>query len=109
MKQDLPEFDILLQLAEQDPEQLENIRQHLANRTINSAPDYLRHRLRGLQFRIDTTRQLAKSPMAACIQISEMMTESFEQLRQALNGVSEEQLAVPDVPTRAKVLPFRRR
>src|SRR5690606_39594129 len=42
-------------------------------------------KLRGLQFRVDMERRRAKSPMAACIAISAMMHDSFDQLRQALN------------------------
>lgn len=109
MNQELPEFDILMQLAERDPDQLEKIRHHMANSTINSAPRYLRPRLRGLQFQIDAARQLAKSPLAACIQISEMMHDSFEQLRIALNGALDEEPAEQPEPPRAQVLTFRPR
>ena len=88
MDQDIPNFDTLLHLAENDPSQLEQIRQRLATRTINSAPKYLRPRLRGLQFKIDSTRQLAKTPLSACIQLSGMMHQSFEELREVLNRAS---------------------
>lgn len=108
MSQDLPEFDILLQLAESDPEQLEKIRHHLASHTINSAPNYLRPKLRGLQFRIDAARQLSKTPLAACIQISEMMYASFEDLRLALNGVIDDTAISNDNLPSADILPFRR-
>lgn len=86
MKQEMPDFDVLLGLAQNDPEQLEQIRQQLTVETINAAPGYLRRRLRGLQFKIDSTRTLAKTPLAACIQLTQMMHQSFEELRGALNS-----------------------
>ncbi len=103
MDQDIPSFDTLLQIARSDPEQLEAIRQRLAARTINAAPRALRRRLRGLQFQIDSARGLAKTPLASCIQLSEMMYDSFEELRQALNRPPlEEQAPRP----KAEVIPF---
>lgn len=85
MNRDIPNFDTLLQIAQSDPNELEQIRERLAASTISAAPKALRPRLRGLQFRIDSTRQLAKTPLSACIQLSEMMYQSFEELREALN------------------------
>ncbi|NIR25446.1 MAG: DUF3135 domain-containing protein, partial [Gammaproteobacteria bacterium] len=70
MSYDLPEFDKLREMAEQDPEQLERLRVELCDRLIQDAPEKYRRKLRGLQFRIDMERRRAKSPMAACIAIS---------------------------------------
>lgn len=109
MSQDLPNFDTLLKLAKSDPEQLETIRKHLAYSTINAAPKNLRPRLRGLQFRIDAARRLAKSPMDACVEISEMMYSSFEELRLALNAPIAEPTVAGKPETSAKILPFQRR
>lgn len=86
MQQDLPNFDTLLRLAQEDPKQLEVLRIQLAQNTINEAPEYLRPRLRGLQFQIDSKRQLAKTPLAACIQLSAMMHNSFNELCDLLHG-----------------------
>lgn len=112
MKQEMPDFDVLLRLAQNDPEQLEQIRQQLTIEMIDSAPSYIRRRLRGLQFKIDSTRALAKTPMAACIQLTEMMHQSFEELRGALNSLHinsspppHEQMAT----CRAQIIPFPRR
>lgn len=109
MSQDLPNFDTLLKLAKSDPEQLETIRKHLACSTINAAPKYLRPRLRGLQFRIDAARQLAKSPMDACVEISEMMYSSFEELRLALNAPLTEPVLDKRPASTAEILPFQPR
>lgn len=111
MSYDLPEFDKLRDMAQNNPEQLEKLRAELCDQFIREAPEEHRRRLRGLQFRIDMERQRAKSPMAACIAISGMMHDSFDRLRQVLNEAAgnaptlkseQEAEAVP-----AKVLPFR--
>lgn len=81
----LPEFDELLKLAENNPEELEKLRRTLVDQVIQQAPERLRRRLQGLQFQIESQCKIAGSPMAACIKISEMMHESFAQLRYALN------------------------
>lgn len=83
--QKLPEFDELVKLAENNPEELEKLRRTLVEQVIQSAPERLQRRLEGLQFQIDAQCKLAGSPMAACIKVSEMMHESFAQLRYMLN------------------------
>lgn len=113
MNYTLPEFDKLKEMAQNDPEGLERLRMQLCNQLIQSAPEAYRRKLRGLQFRVDMERRRAKSPMAACIAISAMMHDSFDQLRQALNEAAGSATTVMggsqhDTMTEAKVLPFRR-
>lgn len=108
----LPDFEVLREMAEQDPEGLERLRIELCDQLIQSAPAKYRRRLRGLQFRIDMERRRARTPMAACIAISAMMQESFYQLRLALHGATGNTTDTlggsHDRLTEAKVLPFRR-
>jgi hypothetical protein len=107
---EIPSFDTLLNIAENDPELLEKIRNQLAIRSINNAPEPLRRRLRGLQFQINSTCHLAKTPLAACIRISEMMHNSMEELRLSLSRPSlalQPKVTLP-VHVKAKVLPFSR-
>ncbi|ARN76054.1 DUF3135 domain-containing protein [Oceanicoccus sagamiensis] len=107
MKQEMPNFDTLLELAINDPEQLEEIRNELALTTINAAPETMRKRLEGLQFQIDSTRHLAKTPLAACIRLSEMMHNSLEELRQAVKRPTQTAaLANPESSINAKILDF---
>ncbi len=112
MSYDLPEFDKLREMAQNNPEQLEALRVQLCDRLIQDAPEQYRRKLRGLQFRIDMERRRAKSPMAACIAISGMMHDSFDKLRQTLNeaiGHSEPfTRKEPAAETAAQVLQFRR-
>lgn len=82
-------FDTLMDMAKNNPEQLEAYRQQEIEKIINAAPESYRRRLRGLQFQIDANRQLhAHSPMGSCIKISEMMHQSFNELRFYLNQLS---------------------
>lgn len=94
---ELPAFDDLVTLAQDDPAALEDLRMQLVNAVIDSAPPHLQPRLRGLQFRIDMERRRAKTPMAACIKISAMMHDTFERLRVALLDASR--LAMGEVAT----------
>lgn len=83
---DLPKFDELLKLAQENPEALEALRQEQIDQLIDNADENYQARLRGLQFQIDAQRQIhADSPMGACMKISKMMHESFAELRVYLN------------------------
>jgi hypothetical protein len=82
----LPEFDILVQMAKEQPDELEKLRTRLSNDVIDSAPDRIKQRLRGLQFQIDVKRKTSSNPLSACIHISTMMQESFGRMRSVLNG-----------------------
>ena len=116
MSYELPEFDKLREMAENSPEQLEELRRKLCDRLIQDAPERYRRKLRGLQFRVDMERRRAKSPMAACIAISGMMHDSFDRLRQTLNEATGQANPLYTSSTarseaaaeEAKVLPFRR-
>ncbi len=86
---DLPNFDELLTLAQNDPEALEALRQKHVDLIINNADPSHQTRLRGLQFQIDAQRQIhTDSPMGSCMKISKMMHESFAELRGWMNQVS---------------------
>lgn len=69
-------------LAERDPTAFEDMRRQYIESFIESAPEEKRRRLRGLQWQIDQTRDLARTPMASCIAISNMMWDSLYQLNQ---------------------------
>lgn len=86
---ELPDFDTLKDLAEKDPDALESLRQVHVNNLIDNAPARHQQRLKGLQFQIDAQRKIHHNPLSACIKISEMMHESFNEMRYLLNSVSE--------------------
>ena len=80
------DFNYLSSLAKTNPEEFERVRKAEIEKVIQSAGPENQKRLRGIQFQVDAKRQVHKdSPMGACIEISKMMHESFEKLRQQLN------------------------
>lgn len=111
----------MLDLARNDPEQLEALRRSLTEAVIDGAPSEAhRRRLRGLAFRVDMERRRAATPLAATIRISEMMTQSLADLHRALvipmEPAPERAIAAvgtssvtPRESNAATILPFRGR
>lgn len=76
-------------LANSDPRNFEKQRSELLNQVIQCAPLVRQHRLRCLQWRIDTVRDRSPTPLAACIRLSGMMWDSLTSecgLLEALRG-----------------------
>jgi hypothetical protein len=85
MKVRLPAFDVLVDMARNDPHGLETLRRSLTNAVITAAPnEEARRRLRGLQFRIDMERERATTPLAATIRLSELMCHSLARLHRSM-------------------------
>ncbi len=74
------DFDEMLALAKTDPATFEAKRAEYIESFLTSVPVEKQTRLRGLQWQIDQTRQLARTPMASCIAISSMMWDSLNLL-----------------------------
>lgn len=107
----LMDFEQWSELASRDPEAFEHLRRKLIEAQIGAASQRSRERLRGLQWRIDQIREIAPTPMAACISLSNMMWESFAGeggLVQALNAprTSKEK---PDGSGQLLLFPARRK
>jgi hypothetical protein len=103
----LPAFEVLVDMARNDPHGLETLRRSLTNAVITAASnETARQRLRGLQFRIDLECRRAATPLAAAARLSHLMRESLYDLRRAL--------VAPDLGSRdgsaaghaAQVIPF---
>lgn len=98
------DFETWAQLAREDPEAFEARRREAIAELIESAPERSRERLRCLQWRIDQERRLARTPLAACMRISQMMWRSvlgegglqqrLDELQRAF-GVTPELAPVP--------------
>lgn len=71
------------ELAKTDPERFEARRNRVIKETIRRFPDDRHEMLHRLQWRVDRIRELKKTPMAACIAISGLMWESFNDLHQS--------------------------
>lgn len=86
----LPRFEELSRLAQERPADFERLRATLVEDFIAHAPQRLEQRLRGLQFRIDSSRRLAKSDYGAALRVFSMMWESFESLASLWRQLPEE-------------------
>lgn len=97
-------FDDWVHLAATDPDGFERMRRRTIEQHIRRAPPHRQERLRRLQWRVDTTRRRARTPMGACLSLSAMMWESLlgrHGLLEAMRGDAAKPLP------RARVLPFR--
>lgn len=104
------DFEHWSSLASQDPVAFEARRHELIEGVIRTAPPHRQPRLRGLQWRLDMVRQRSRTPLAACIRMSEMMWDSVlgeGGLRDALECLTQ---ARPEPPRRpaARVIPLDR-
>jgi hypothetical protein len=75
------DFSYWMDLALNDPEEFESKRMETIYRAIENAPEEARMRLKRLQWRVDMARERSASPMAATLEISRMMWDSFHTLR----------------------------
>ncbi len=82
---DLPDFDHLRKLAEENPEELDFLCYYYTKRLIDSAPKSYQKRLKGISFQLELTRRRSKNPLQSCIAISKMMMDSFTELNKVLN------------------------
>ena len=85
MASQLPSFDVLMDLAQNNPEQLENIRKSISEEIIQDASPRIRHRLEGINFKVDMERQRSKTPLQSCIRVAALMHDSFTQMREELD------------------------
>jgi len=113
MKARLPGFEVLVDMARNDPEGLETLRRSLTNAVISTASsEHSRRRLKGLQFRVDVERRRAPTPLAATIRISEMMCRSLADLHASfvapVDEFDEEELVGVENRFADNVVPFPR-
>ncbi len=71
------EFDDWAQLAQSDPVAFEAQRARVIEDLILGMPEHKQQRMRCLQWKIDQVRAQCKTPMAACVKLSEMMWDSL--------------------------------
>ena len=83
------DFAYWMDLALNDPEQFESRRSETIDLMIQNAPAASRIRLERLQWRVDRMRERSSSPMAATLELSRMMWDSFHSLRDRYQDVLE--------------------
>ncbi len=104
------DFEQWAQLARHDPHAFEQLRHRLLDAYITRSSSAHQDRLRRLQWRIDRLREQASNPMSACVQISNLMWDTFDQLGKAYKDPDILQPEKsPKVAKSAAVLPFKSR
>ncbi len=103
------DFDMMMDMAKNSPDEFEALRKELISDYISSLPKERQHRMECLQWRIDRARDRSKSALGACMAITEMMWESFEQLNTLFMEMknSESRVKVNVALQSADILPFK--
>lgn len=96
----------LMDLARNNPAELERLRHREVENLIKNAPERLQHRLRGLQFQIDCNRRIHSNPLGACIAISRMMLDSLQELNKTIHGDIPSMQIAETSSQRPRVIPF---
>jgi hypothetical protein len=73
-------FEEWVDLHDSEPERFEKYRKKLLNNLIDSAPERLKPRLKGLIFQMEAEAIKSKSQMAYNIRLSRMMMDMVEEL-----------------------------
>lgn len=82
----LPDFDQLLDLAQNSPEELERLRREMTRQVLDSTTDQgMRQRLEQLVFRIDAERHRGRTPLSLCLHYSSLMQDHLLILNQELH------------------------
>lgn len=105
-------FDEWTTLARCDPASFEARRENLVCDFISAQRPDRQERLTRLQWRIDRERERCKTPLGACIRLSDMMWESFAGeggLADSLTAVRHGGGRPSTKPPEARILAFRRR
>ena len=104
------DFEEWAQLAQHDPHTFEQLRHRLLEAYISRSSSSHQDRLRRLQWRIDRLREQASNPMSACVQISNLMWDTFDQLGKAYKNPDICQSEkTPEDGKSAAVVPFKSR
>lgn len=97
----LPSFEVLAQLARDDPNAYEALRREAIESVIDGVAEEKRPRLRGLQFRIDSERRLSHSALGTAVRVYELMWKSFLTLNHNCQDLAYGGERVARVPTLA--------
>ena len=101
------DFEHWAALASSDPQKFEELRKDRISAVINKTSGRRQQRLLGLQWQIDTVRAQHKdSNVAACLAISKLMWETFNELAEVLKIQAETGLSAPPPTKQANVIAF---
>ena len=78
------------ELMSMDEDQLKELKARELSELYASVDTERRARLTSLQWRVDMAVNMAPNKLAGCIEVSQMMNESFYKLRVELNKLNED-------------------
>jgi hypothetical protein len=84
------DFDYMMKLHQEDPKRFEHERTKLTNDLISKCTPRNKLKLTALQAKINRVIRTSRTPLNACAVISEMMWDSFEELKDRLKELSIE-------------------
>ncbi len=98
------DFEKWSELAKTDPQAFERLRRQFLLSALNRIDSNKRHKFECLQWRLDQIRHTTKTPLSACMKISQLMWTSFEELRQ---HYSDDTVMADSPKKSATILPFQ--
>jgi hypothetical protein len=108
---DRPGFDSWANLAREDPQAFEEQRILVLEQAIREAPERVRPRLRGLQWKLDRIRATSATPLAASLRMHRLLWEYVagpDGLLARLQAANDPASAAISGKKTAKILEFRR-
>jgi hypothetical protein len=105
------EFDAWVSLARENPQAFEKKRIYALNQAILEAPPRLQHRLRCLQWKLDRIRETSANPLAASIQMQQLLWDYLtgpRGLLARLQGMVSPAMVEQSASSTAKILEFHR-
>lgn len=112
MDNKLPDFDFELwaKLAKESPEEFDAMCSNSIQDIIQNAPQAQKHRLEGLQWKIDQISEMSATPISACIKISTLMWEHVIEeggLQDHISTLTEPGDKMTNIPTEnAEIVQF---
>lgn len=82
------DFEEWARLAREHPDEFERRRRAEVSAAIEAAPEHLRQRLHGLQFRLDLERGRSSTALGSCVRLNSLMWTGFHRLRRELNALA---------------------
>ena len=82
-------FDALVLMAKNEPEAFESYRRSLIQKTIENSPQDRQTNLRRYQWRIDQEKRKHDNSLAACIKLTQMMSQRMFSINKQLCVLSE--------------------
>lgn len=106
-----PAFDSWANLARENPKAFEVKRVLVLEQAIRDAPERVRPRLRGLQWKLDRIRETSATPLAASLRMYRLLWEYVAGpggLLARLQALDDPAIAAGTGEKSAKILEFRR-